>query len=141
MIKPKELFFFLLLLFWTDTSLCVAAELGRDTIVMVDIYYYGWDVMTRARLELDDVRKGNKIKTTIYSSDEIASFIDWLNLDDMKKVGNPRPEDPRLVIDFIDEEQNRYSYYASRFSLLNENSTIRRPIDDTFRKRFTFADK
>jgi len=131
--------------------MAIALNLWADSvpslanIAKVEIYYYGWDVLTRSRISLDTIRKNPKIATVIHDKFEISEFVRWLRISDMSQQpdrlsGMSATEDPRLVIDFFDLKNRRVTYYASRFRFLSEDSRKSRPIDDTFRRRFTFAE-
>jgi len=137
--KMRYIYYFLLVFTFAACSSSSAAENRLNDIEKVEVYYYGWNVMTRARLDLKAVREGRKIAYTIYSQDEITAFTKWLKIDKLRTLDHPEPEDPRLVIDLIDKKGNVISYYASYFSLLNETSSALRPIDEVFRKRFSFS--
>lgn len=113
-------------------------------IARVQIYYYGWDVLTRSRISLDAVRQNPKITTIIQDKFEIVELVRWLRISNMNQhrdssSGTLEAEDPRLVIDFFDSENKRITYYARRFRLLSEDAKNSRPIDDEFRRRFTFV--
>ena len=122
-----------------------AANDLADQYIRAEVYYYGWDVLTRSKLSLDMVRKTPQIKIIIYDSFEVSRFTSWLRLDDMKSRNEPpttdQSEDPRLVIDLFKADSRHVTYYASRFNLLSEDSRKRRPIDDTFRQKFIFGQR
>jgi hypothetical protein len=113
-----------------------------DQYIRAEVYYYGWDVLTRSKLSLDMVRQSPQIKIIIYDSFEVSRFISWLRLDDMRGRNEPsttdQSEDPRLVIDLFKADRQHVTYYASRFNLFSEDSRKRRPIDDAFRQKFLF---
>jgi hypothetical protein len=116
---------------------------GEHHYVKAHIYYYGWDVMTRTRISLNDVRTSFKIEMIVLDSYEIERLITLLNLDDFIEVKNIEMEkysnDPRLVIDLYDSKGVRTTYYASRFKLLSEDSSLVHSIDGSFRSHFTFS--
>lgn len=113
--------------------------------VSATIYYFGWDVLTRTRLELEDVRRSPKIKIIVFDKYEIDRLIDFLGVEDLKKVQSPEKakyaNDPRLVVDLYDSGGVSATYYASRTSLLTADSTFARDIDELFRHKFTFGAK
>ena len=113
-------------------------QLSLERYSKVDVYYYGWDVETRSRLPINAVRSSSRIQLSILNSNEIARFADWLELGKMKQVADAGVGDPRLVIDFYDEEGGRTTYYASFFRLYSEDSQISRQIDHSFRDKFHF---
>ena len=116
---------------------------SRDTkYVKAEIYYYGWDILTRTKLSLEFIRQYPKIKTSIIDPFETNSLVEWLMLDRMSVAshdrGVPEPEDPRLVIDIYEVNGKRATFFASRFNLFSEDSKKRRAIDDSFREKFRF---
>ncbi|MFI5396909.1 MAG: hypothetical protein ACHQ9S_15340 [Candidatus Binatia bacterium] len=104
------------------------------------IYYEGWDALTRARLSPEDVRRTAPIVVTIRDPMQVSKVRHWLEVLAMK-TRDPEPEDARLVVDFLDGDQKRDSYYASYFNLLSEDSKRGRAIDETFRNHFRFLEE
>jgi len=115
---------------------------SSSTYSRVEIFYYGWDILVRSKLSLDNVRDNAKIKIIISDSYEIENFIKWARLNELQEIIDSKNEimddDPRLVIDMFDSENKRITYYASRFRILTEDSTKWRKIDDEFKKKFHF---
>ncbi len=109
---------------------------GDNIFVRAEIYYYGWDVLTRYALSPEDVRKRHKIKIFIVDKDEVAKFVKWLRLDKMQSISRPEGEDARLVVDLFKTNGVRESYYASRFNLISEDSLRKRHIDEIFKNMF-----
>jgi hypothetical protein len=106
--------------------------------IKAEIYYYGWDVLTRQKLSSSDVRNGYKIYISITDSTEVAKLVKWLRLDELQSVTNNKAEDARLTIDLFKINGNRITYYASRFNLLTENASAKRSINKEFRDKFHF---
>lgn len=107
--------------------------------IRAEIYYYGWDVLTRSRLSLAMVRENSKIQISIRDPSEVGCFVNWLQLDKMKDAATKTlPEDPRLVIDLFRSDRSAVTYYASRFNLLSEDSKRKRAIDESFRQKFIY---
>jgi hypothetical protein len=102
-----------------------------------EIYYYGWNVMTRARLSLADVRKNPRIATTITDAAEATGLAGLLDLS-APSSGNRELRDPRLVIDLWSKAGARTTYFSDGISLCAEDGSACRPIDENFRRRFTF---
>lgn len=111
---------------------------AMEQYIRAEISYYGWDVLTRSRTSLNAVREASRIKIVIYDSPEIARFVKWLYLEDMKDASDVRPEDPRLVIDLFQSNNQRTTFYASRFNLISEDNKRKRSIDESFREKFRF---
>lgn len=111
---------------------------GNSNVMFIraEIYYYGWDLLTRYALSPEDVRMRHKIKIIIIEQDEVTKFIKWLRINELKSVSKPEKEDARLVIDLFKSNGVRETYYASRFSLLSEDSLRKRSIDDSFKDMF-----
>jgi hypothetical protein len=116
---------------------------GVHPFVKAEISYYGWNVLTRSRLSLDDVRKHTSIKTTIYTPYEVTSFLTTLRLDKMTKSsdGAIQQGDPRLVVDLWDLQGIRTTYYSDGRLLISEDGLQWRKVDEAFRQKFTFVQK
>jgi hypothetical protein len=108
---------------------------GGSSYSKAVVYLEGWDVMTRAALSPDQVRKLAPTVITVTESKRIAALLTLLRLNDLKSRP-PDPVDARLVIDFFGPEGKRVSYHASRFDLVSEDRENGRPIDEKFRRRF-----
>lgn len=109
--------------------------------VRAEIYYYGWDILTRSQLSLAMIRENPVIHISIRDRLEVDCFVQWLGLDQLEGQGSTAPkdsEDPRLVIDLFRPDETRTTYFASRFNLVSEKSGKKRPIDESFRQKFTF---
>jgi hypothetical protein len=115
------------------------SEVTTVPYTKAEIYYYGWDVLTRGRLSLDTVRTEFRTKTEIRDPAEVARLVRWLRLERMETSTDLQPEDPRLVIDLRAADGAVSTYYASVFNLLSEDSRKKRKIDQAFRNRFDFA--
>lgn len=118
-----------------------ATEAADFVAVKADIYYYGWNVLTRGRLSLDEVRLNARSATRIFDDKETASLKRWLDLGKMTAAapGKEISGDPRLVIDFFEENGRRHTYYSDGRLLLSEDGAAWREIDAGFRRRFTFS--
>jgi hypothetical protein len=123
------------------SCLSIVSQGASVEFVKAEIYYYGWDVMTRGRLSLDDVRRNPMIRTTISYSHEALTLARWLSLESMAQSEGKeaRSGDPRLVIDFWNQEGIRTTYYSDGALLISEDGTVWRKIDREFRQRFTFT--
>jgi hypothetical protein len=121
-------------------SLGVAKEISYER---VEIYYVRWNVLTREKLSLDDVRRRAYISTKIVEAEELAAFANWLKIDKMRHLNSDHPmtEDPRLVIDFFDKQGKKTTFFSGGFHLLSEDGLNWRPIDNRFKKKFTFFQK
>ncbi len=99
------------------------------------IYLEGWNVLTRAALSPEHVRKVAPTVLTVTEPKRIAALVGWLRLSELKSR-RPDPVDARLVVDFFGPDGKRVSYHASRFELVSEDREHGRPIDEEFRHRF-----
>ena len=114
---------------------------GVHPFVKAEISYYGWNVLTRGRLSLDDVRQHTSIKTIIWNPHEVTSFLPTLQLDKMRKSSEGMTGDPRLVVDLWNLQGARTTYYSDGQLLISEDGHQWRTVDETFRLRFTFSGK
>jgi hypothetical protein len=96
-------------------SALTIAQAAEDQFVQAKIYYFGWDVSTRVRLRLDDVRTNAKTEMKINDPYVISNLIAFLNVPAMKKAEGPG--DPRLVIDLS--------------SKMRENVLFNKRLDET----------
>ena len=135
--KTKLLFTFFLL-FMSLINISDSWSNDDEIFIRAEIYYYDWDVLTRYALSPEDVRKRYKIKILIADKEEVAKFVKWLQLDNMRPVSQPEEEDARLVVDLFKTKGIRESYYASRFNLISEDSLRKRQIDKKFKSLFFF---
>jgi hypothetical protein len=135
--RVSRLTFLVLLL----TFLPLFSFAEEQEFVKADIYYYGWNVLTRGKLSLDDVRKNKRTSTNILDRNETMAFLDWLRLGTMKRSsdGSTRSEDPRLVIDFWDVHGNRTTYYSGGNLILSEDGGLWRVVDREFTGKFGFT--
>ena len=133
----------MILMFSVATTYADMAGPKMEQFTRIEIYYYGWDVLTRSRLSLDTIRRNSKIHITILDQYEMGQFAKWARFDEMEDVDVPHGvvvgEDPRLVIDLYEHDGKRVTYYASKFNLLSEDSKKRRRIDERFRRKFSFS--
>jgi hypothetical protein len=108
--------------------------------VKAEIYFYGWNILTRGKLALDDVRRNPRIKTNISDPYETIAFWRWLRTEKMSltKGQAEKNENPRLVIDFWDSQGNRTTYYSGGRHLLSEDGAQWRVVDAEFTRRFSF---
>jgi hypothetical protein len=116
---------------------------GVHPFVKAEISYYGWNVLTRGRLSLDDVRQHSSIKTIIWTPYEVTSFLPTLGLDRMRKSreGATEEGDPRLVVDLWNLQGARTTYYSDGRLLISEDGRQWRTVDEAFRRKFTFVRK
>src|SRR5437867_328212 len=64
------------------------------------VYLEGWDVLTRAALSPEQVRKVAPTVLTLTEPRRIAALVAWLRLSELKSR-EPNAVDARLVIDFF----------------------------------------
>jgi len=133
-VRVKRRFQVCLLAALLDVNSCFA----DDNPAKAEIFYYGWNVLTRARLSLEDVRAHATIKTTIGDAAEAGNLAVWLNLPALI-TAKPDARDPRLVIDFWSQAGKRSTYYSDGLWLCSEEGSACRAVDDRFRQRFTFG--
>lgn len=99
------------------------------------VYYRAWWVESRQRLQPTDVREHADCVWTLSDRNRVQRFREWLQVPRCTSKKS-RPEDARLVIDFVSEEGETETYYASTFHLLTADSKCARAIDDVFKKCF-----
>lgn len=118
--------------------LCAAGSLQAQDrpaeFTKAKIYYLGWDLLTRARLSPEDARARAMVEIAVNDQYVVENIVKFLDLPAMKKA--EQPGDPRLVIDFYKTDGSITSYYASRFSLYTEDSSLSREIDQRFQDVF-----
>lgn len=112
----------------------------------VKVYYYIWNIFTRYRLSLSNIRELSDTQIVIRGEDNINSFITWARLSELKDVPNDEleiqgPIEPRLVIDLIKDNGEIITYYANNQYLYTADSKKKLPITDSFRDKFTFEGK
>ncbi len=104
------------------------------------VYYQGWNVLTRASLSPDQVRRIAPVVITITEPGRIANLVRWMNLDDLK-ARQQDTVDTRLVVDLTSSSGRWVSYHASRFELVSEGGRRGHPIDEQFRHRSQFGEE
>lgn len=134
---------------WTVPILCVAVALtgslaqSEDTppVESAKVFYVGWDLLTRAQLAADDVRRSAAVTIVIDDAPRALAFYRWATGPGLLPVGaDEGPGDARLVIDFRIAGGGVVTYYASRFKLYTSDSAAARPIDEKFRSRFRYGE-
>ena len=118
---------------------CIAYAADSMPFERARIYYYGWSVVTRSKLSLDDVRSRARIATLISDRNETTALWRWLFPRNPSRLSGFVSEDPRLVIDFEDASGKRTTYYSGGKFLVSESGLRIRAIDSKFRQRFTFS--
>ena len=107
----------------------------------VKIFHVPWGMMTYSAMSPEAVRKSAIVKVEISDSGYPLGFAErfvlWLKEGAMKKDDSLPVRDLRLVIDVEDENGSISSFNADRFAILEVKSGKQRPIDDSFRARFT----
>jgi hypothetical protein len=114
------------LLFSLDV--CRAEKWKRAEIRLLD-----WNVQTFRRVDPSDIKGGDR---RVFTEDAQA-FVESLSLDKLAAAKDKNPEDARLVIELTNEKGKVVTYYASRANLCSLDNSLKRPIDEAFRKRFT----
>ena len=97
----------------------------------------------RARLSPERVRALSSVNPPLRSTyhvyyvsgDRLTHLVQVLDLSRLHKADG-RPEDARLVVDFVSDSGRQTTYYASRFNLCTTDSLKKRPIDNAFRDYF-----
>jgi hypothetical protein len=114
---------------------------GPPPYSRAELFYMGWEVETYTSQTPEDVRRHPITSVVIHDPAYASMLVDWLRLTSLSPNPDRRPnnhEDARLVIDLYRQDGDRVTYYASRFNLLSEDSSVKRPIDAEFRKAFEF---
>ena len=104
-----------------------------------EIFYMKWDILTRTRQTIEDVRLRYSVKTVIVDKGEVNKFLMWLQINEMQCAKVKMQEDARVVIDFYEDSNHRVTYYVSLFNLISEDGMTYRNIDLDFRNKFTFG--
>lgn len=106
------------------------------------VYYYGWDVMTRSRLSIDQVRNGAQTTIEINHREEIRGFLNWSGINALQRSSEPvTNHDPRLVIDCYSPRGLRQTYFASRFRMFSLDGERSAELEDGFRRWFVLHDR
>ena len=108
-----------------------------------DVYYLPWELEVRARLSPERVRALASVNPPLRSTyrvyrvsgDRFTHLVQVLDLSRLHKADG-RPEDARLVVDFVGDSGRQTTYYASRFDLCTTDNLKKRPIDNAFRDYF-----
>ncbi|WP_050025912.1 hypothetical protein [Verrucomicrobium sp. BvORR034] len=128
--RPLTVLFLLLLSLLISAPVCKADVWQKAEIFLVD-----WDVMTRARLDPDQVRNRAQFIRKL-DGHAVSDLVDYLQLSQLKPSKNPWNEDSRLVVDLYNAQGVCKTYYASRFNLCTADGTAKRVIDGRFRQYF-----
>jgi hypothetical protein len=106
---------------------------ATPTVVKADIFFTPWYVLTRHAWSVAEAREAAYVRVTIRESSYAAIFGRWLALDKMTKVnGDPARADARVVIDLTLVDGAKATVYADRFTLVSEDGSQSRPLDDQF---------
>lgn len=98
-----------------------------------EIYFVDWDVLTRASLSPEQVRRSADAKFTIREG--LAEFVASLEIERLRPVQPSSGGDTRLVVDLFSESGARTTYHADRFDLFSADTSLRRSIGGGFRGR------
>jgi hypothetical protein len=114
-----------------------AEEEDDARLVEATVYFYGWEMETRARLTLEQVRKSSRMTTTILDEGLATRFGELLRLREMvARTDEVVNADPRLVIDMRRRDGKMETYFASWSHLFSADGRRLRKIDARFRARF-----
>jgi hypothetical protein len=120
------------------------AEINKEDDLMkykrIDIYFVGWDIMTRIPLTIEDVRRMKRIFISINDPSYVTNFISWLKIDTFKARKEEYVEDPRLVIDLITANGDRHVFYANKIHLFSLKSNKYREVNEEFLKKFELVE-
>lgn len=114
-----------------------AGDLSMQRLATAEIYYFDWDVITRSRLSIDDVRRMYHAKIFIRGNHQVHRFIKKVGIDKLAPAAAPDHEvDVRVVIDLAFESGEVRTLFADRFHLYSMDSRSSTPVDDRFRDAF-----
>jgi len=96
------------------------------------VYFTDWDVLTRERWTIGKARElARHKKTFIESAPRVAEM---LSLDKLEPAKDKQSEDARLVVDLYTDAGTKVTYYASRSRLSSADDSLKRDLDESFRK-------
>lgn len=99
------------------------------------VYLVGWNIQTRTRLSMEDVRRRSSVTTTI-GSGEVSEFAKSLQLDTLAPRVEAVVDEPRLVIDLVRFDGKRETFYANDAYLFSDDGSRMREVDVCFQRRF-----
>lgn len=112
----------------------VAPKPSPVDVVQAELFFIPWSTETRSSLSPSDVREHPEVTFTVTEPQCLEHLMIWLKLGDLAKSrSGDAPGDARLVIDIRDSHGILLPFYADQFSLISEDASLRRPIDQRFR--------
>lgn len=102
------------------------------------IYLYSWTSRNRSRLTIQDVRDVAKVTISISDGNVTNRFVASLHLDLMLDNEGAGEEDPKLVIDLMQNDGSVETLYAGSWHLFSADGKSYMTIDDEFKRRFSF---
>jgi hypothetical protein len=97
-----------------------------------EVYFTDWDVLTRERWTIEKARKLAQHKKSFIQ--DASRITDMLSLDKLQPAKERASEDARLVVDLYTDAGRKVTYYASRFRLSSADDSLKRELDESFRK-------
>jgi hypothetical protein len=102
-------------------SNAVSKNIDKSKVDSIRIYAVSWNIMTRARLSEDDVRRTRDVYMEINDRYLIGKVIDSLGRLNCSKVDELNLMDVRLVVDFVMKDRVNV-FYADKISIANRDS-------------------
>jgi hypothetical protein len=117
------------------------ADTKSPAVTRAEIFLFRWENTTRSRLSLEAVRQGYESMTVLRDDVEIAGLLDVLNPSafhaPVPDAGRDR--DYRLVVDLVHADGTKETFAADYGWLVRLADGAYRPIDASFRRRFSFS--
>jgi hypothetical protein len=106
-------------------------------VIRVEIYSVDWRIRTAAAMTPEAVRKAADFRLTLSGAGEVDAFLSLLPPNSFTNPRKGATNDPRLVIDLINEDGILESYGGNPGRLMRYNDGCTREIDRAFYQRFT----
>lgn len=133
------IFSLLIITFSLNTGISMADQLHKNSAgnaikyKRIDVYFIRWNILTRARLSPDDVKRGNHVTMRI-SDDFLISEVQrqLANLKFKSEPESPQTIDARLVLEFTREDGIIDMYYANQNLIVAAETQKTAPLDQRF---------
>ncbi len=112
---------------------------------LLEIYYIDWNILTRQRLGVDDVKQNYDVYIKVKNNNKINSIFAILNayefkMNDMRN-GKYIEADARLVLEFKCQSSKSLIYYSDGEKILTDNSKYISTLDPLLISKFDFISK
>lgn len=104
-----------------------AAEQGTSVMQdnkyqKLEVYFVSWELLTRVRLRVEDVKRMRHVYMAIIDDSVIANISNAIHNHTFKENRTGANHDARLVLEFTYKNGNSEIYYASQNKLLSGDS-------------------